>query len=66
MDAINFLKQLRPSGPWLLTAIAPDSKTKTKPPTKTCRTEAEVMAFIRLHDGERNLYYSVNPTHGRR
>src|SRR5262249_36855481 len=57
-DSINFLKQLRLNGPWILTAIIPDGSTTTT----TARTATEINAFVRDHDGERNLYYSVNPT----
>ena len=42
----------------MLTAIVPDGATTTI----TARTADEVEAFIREHDGKRNLYYSVNPT----
>ena len=56
--ACEFLKMLRPGGPWVLTAIIPDGSTTTI----TARTPHEAEAFIRQHDGKRNLYYSVNPT----
>src|SRR5262249_45204250 len=57
-DSINFLKQLRLNGPWVLTGIIPDGSTITV----TVQTIAEVNAFVHEHDGKRNLYYSVNPT----
>jgi hypothetical protein len=57
-DSINFLKQLRSNGPWVLTGIIPDGSTITV----TVQTTAEVNAFVHEHDGKRNLYYSVNPT----
>jgi hypothetical protein len=57
-EAISFLKQLRPSGPWVLTAIIPDGQTTTI----TAHTSGEIDAFIREHNGKRNIYYSVNPT----
>src|SRR5215813_12184795 len=57
-DSINFLKQLRSNGLWVLTAIIPDGSTSTT----TARTATEINAFVREHDGKRNLYYSVNPT----
>jgi hypothetical protein len=56
--AVDFLRKLRPGGPWVLTAIIPDGTTITI----TARTADEVDAFIREHNGKRNLYYSVNPT----
>ena len=57
-EAISFLEQLRPGGPWVLTAITPDGPTHTE----TVRTAAEVESFISEHNGKRNLHYSVNPT----
>ena len=59
-QAIDFLKNLRPEGPWVLTAIIPDGATETI----TARDADDVRAFIRTHDGKRNIYYSVNPTRG--
>jgi Mesyanzhinovviridae DNA primase len=58
-DPIEYLEQLRPGGPWLLTAIDPDSNKIT---TATVATATDVIAFIARHNGKRNLYYSVNPT----
>jgi hypothetical protein len=56
--AIDFLKQLRPNGPWTLTAIKPDGAALTR----TFEDEDEAAQFIAKYNGERNLYYSVNPT----
>ena len=56
--AVDFLQRLRPGGPWVLTAIVPDGNAATI----TARTADEAAAFVRKHDGKRNLYYSVNPT----
>jgi hypothetical protein len=63
-EAIGFLERLRPSGPWVLTAIAPDP---TKPGqvyigTTTAQEIGAARAFIDKYNGHRNLYYSVNPT----
>jgi hypothetical protein len=56
---IQFLEQLRPNGPWVLTAIVPDGSTDTI----TVYSSAEVHAFAMKHNGNsRNIYYSVNPT----
>ncbi len=55
--ASHFLERLRPGGPWVLTAIVPDGPTTTI----TARDPNEVTDFIRRHDGQRNLYYAVNP-----
>jgi hypothetical protein len=52
-EAIQFLEQLRPGGPWVLTAIVPDGPTETI----TATTVEAVDAFVRRYDGKRNLYY---------
>jgi hypothetical protein len=56
--ALRFLEQLRPGGPWVLTAIVPDGK----PTAITAHTPDQAGAFVRKHNGKANLYYSVNPT----
>lgn len=56
--AVDFLKKLRPCGPWVLTAIEPDGKIETI----TARNADAAFGFIRANEGKRNLYYSVNPT----
>ncbi len=53
-----FLEKLRPGGPWVLTAIIPDGSTYTI----TAHNADEVNEFVGKYDGERNLYYTVNPT----
>jgi hypothetical protein len=55
---VEFLKWLRPKGPWLLTAIMPDGSVTAA----TVSTAKDVNGFVREHDGKRNIYYSVNPT----
>ena len=57
--SIDFLENLRPGGPWVLTAIDP---ALGKIETITAHNKIEVRDFIHLHDGKRNLHYSVNPT----
>ena len=57
-EAVSFLEQLRPGGPWVLTAITPDGPTTTT----TAHSAADIESFIREHNGKRNQYYSVNPT----
>jgi hypothetical protein len=47
--AVDFLKQLRPGGPWVLTAIVPDGPTETI----TARDAKAVDAFVGKHDGKR-------------
>jgi hypothetical protein len=57
-EAASFLSQLRPQGPWTLTAIEPDGATLTR----TFDHLDKAGAFIAKHNGKRNLYYSLNPT----
>ncbi len=59
--AVNFLKQLRPGGPSVLTAIAPMTNAIE---TITAQNENEVRQFVRRWNGKCNIYYSVNPTRG--
>jgi predicted P-loop ATPase len=61
VEAERFLTLLRPGGAWVLSAIEP---IKEDIKTVTVRTADEAAAFVREHDGRRNLYYSVNPTRG--
>ena len=56
--AYEFLEQLRPGGPWVLTAIVPDGTTTTI----TAHNEQDVVDFVRQHNGKQNIYYAVNPT----
>jgi predicted P-loop ATPase len=56
--AVVFLKLLRPNGPWVLSAIVPDGAIETT----TAKTPDDIRRFVRAHNGQRNIYYSVNPT----
>src|SRR3974390_2130292 len=62
----QFLKQLRPNGPWILLAALPDEvPPKSGIPqiiAKPFNTSADALAFVVQHNGTRNLYYSTNPT----
>jgi hypothetical protein len=58
-SAIEFLQELRPGGPWVLTSVHAD---KGWIDTITAKTHDEVREFIGKWNGKRNLYYSVNPT----
>ena len=49
----DFLAQLRPSGPWLLVAIDPDTETIT---AITAQQQADVTGFVQRWNGKRNLY----------
>lgn len=57
--AISFLRWLRRDGPWTLTAIEPDTG---RIETRVFTDVEAARAFIPKHAGQRNLYYSVNPT----
>jgi hypothetical protein len=59
-DTVEFLEQLRPGGPWVLTAIIPDGHTETI----TCTTHEDIIVFCTENDGKKNLYFSVNPVRG--
>jgi hypothetical protein len=55
-QAVEFLEQLRPP-PWILIAIMEAHVTGI-----TAHNAEEAETFVRVHEGKRNLYYSVNPT----
>jgi predicted P-loop ATPase len=57
-DPALFLQTLRAGGPWVPTAIHPDTGGIT---TRTCSTEDDVREFVTTWNGKRNLYYSPNP-----
>jgi hypothetical protein len=59
VETIDFLEQLRPGGPWVLTAIDPDDG---KIETITTHDANQVHEFVVKYNNKRNLYYSVNPT----
>jgi hypothetical protein len=55
--AVEFLQRLRPNGPWQLHAIMPDGPITTR----MANTAEDVNRFVKKHDGQGNLYYTVNP-----
>lgn len=57
-DAVEFLRQWRPGGPWVITAIWPDEPGKIK--TQTFRDEVKLHAFIDRAQGNANVYFTVN------
>ncbi|HEV2546258.1 MAG TPA: phage/plasmid primase, P4 family [Stellaceae bacterium] len=57
--AVDFLRRFAPDGPWTLTAIIPNGYTETR--TFALDAEKECAAWIDRHQGERNIYFSVNP-----
>jgi hypothetical protein len=56
-EAINFLQMLR-AAPWVLTAISPIGEITTT----TAQDARAAHTFVHKWIGERNIYYSVNPT----
>ncbi|HEX3430488.1 MAG TPA: phage/plasmid primase, P4 family [Rhizomicrobium sp.] len=62
-EAIAFLRLAYPAGPWALTAIFPEKTARKKAETRTFspETEAAARAWIDKWNGNRNLYWSVNP-----
>lgn len=55
-EAAKFLSLLRPGGMWVLTAIIPDGETTTC----TLKTLEACKEFVQEHNGDKNIYYSVN------
>jgi putative DNA primase/helicase len=58
-EATSFFNGLRAGGPWLLIAIHPDNGTIE---AATVTAIEEAIRFLERWNGERNLYYSLNPT----
>lgn len=58
--AIEFLKQWRENGPWVLTAISPENgQTETR--TFLNDQLQKMEDWISKNNGNRNLYFSINP-----
>ena len=61
--SVEFLQKVYPSGPWCLTAIQVDKKaieTRTFFP----KTLPEMLGWVDGYNGERNLYWHINPVIG--
>lgn len=58
--ACDFLLRLRPGGPWPITAIRPDGNVTTI----TANTVRAIETFVDAHNGQWNLYYTLNPIRG--
>ena len=56
-EAVAFLEQLRPGGPWILSAIVPDGTIET---ITACKAD-DVRAFVTKYNGTRNLYLLAQP-----
>jgi Protein of unknown function (DUF3631) len=57
-ETIEFLCQLRPGEPSVLTSIIPDGETNTT----TARSPDEVRQFCFANNGQQGLYYTLNRT----
>jgi hypothetical protein len=58
-EAVTFLRQWAPEGPWALTSIIPDGVTETV--TFSPEKWWEASEWIEKYQGRRNLYFHVNP-----
>src|SRR5258706_9204047 len=56
--AISFLYLMHPEGPWILSAIDPETRRITTKPFGP-ETESAARAFLADHNGRRNVYFSV-------
>lgn len=59
--AIHFLEQWAPTGPWTLVAISVDKK-EIETATFRPSSNGHLQGWIDQYNGERNLYFAVNPT----
>lgn len=59
--ALAFLQKYRPEGPWILTAIAP-TRASIETRTFTAAEADACLAWLKINNGQRNLYFHVNPT----
>ena len=57
-EAVTFLEKLRPNGPWILDR----DRARRRYRTTTVNSVDKIEAFVRKHNGKRNIYYSLNPT----
>src|SRR5664279_4238010 len=59
-QGLDFLRKLRPHGPWALTGIVPDGATITN--TFLEANQSACREFIRTNNaGGHNMYYTINP-----
>lgn len=57
--AVDFLRRWAPVGPWVLTSIVPDGKTKTD--TFQASETERLTRWINERQGIQNIYFQVNP-----
>lgn len=58
-SAEDFLREFHPGGSWTLTCIDPDSKAID---TRTFSDVLPMRSWLERWNGERNIYFGVNPT----
>ena len=61
--AVAFLQTVYPEGPWCLTCIA--SRTRLNTQTFFPETLAQMTAWLEGYNGQRNIYWQVNPVVGK-
>lgn len=61
--AVDFLQWWRPGGPWVLTAIEPDSRG-TNTTTFSDKTLEQLIVWLQSLNGKRNIYFHVNQVRG--
>jgi hypothetical protein len=57
--ALEFLRKWAPHGPWALAAVDPERKKNLV--GQTCDRFDQAESFVKLWNGVRNIYFSVNP-----
>ncbi|MEM1150215.1 MAG: hypothetical protein AAGI03_06610 [Pseudomonadota bacterium] len=62
-EAVTFLMAWAPEGPWMLTAIVPDSG-RIQTVTFEAGKQAEMRDWIEERQGKWNMYFTVNRTNG--
>jgi hypothetical protein len=60
-DAVDFLRWLRPGGPWVLTSIPPEGGRTSTATFSEADAEA-LLKWLSDRDGRENLYFTVNRT----
>jgi len=58
---LDFLKQFRPAGPWVLTAI-PVEGGKLDTITFEAKDKKKIESWLKTNGKDHNIYFSVNPT----
>jgi hypothetical protein len=59
--SIDFLQHWARGGPWILTAIQPDSRVGVDTATFTRERIEDMRTWIEARNGKTNLYFTVNP-----